>query len=203
MSWYYTYYIGGMTNDGKIVPLGMYDRNGKIHSVVEKSRSFASDLHEMFLPIFHDMVSEELEQEFSYTDYDGSRKFDLTYMSYLPIKDLGSDDFIRKGYYLIEDVKQFEENEDTEELFYDHLTPQVYAAQLENELKFGPPQTQYDVEGYPYTPHSVRDYMYYAYPDYNSREYEVHMIREAAYMLYDEYNAAQKGLTLVAILSQG
>ena len=203
MSWYYSYYIGGLTKDGKIIPLGMYDREGKIHPAVEKSRSFASDLHEEFCAITQEMVSEEFEKEFSYEDYTDSKKLDLTYLSYLPLKELGSADYIRKGYFLIEDVKQYEADEDTWDLFYDHLTPQVYAAKLENELKFGPPQKQYDAEGEEYTPHSVRDYMYYAFPDYQSKEYEVYRIKEAADMICHEYDAKQKGLTLVAILSQG
>ncbi len=203
MSWYYTYYIGGLTKDGKIIPLGMYDREGKIHPAIEKSRSFASDLHEQFSPITKDMVSEEFEKEFSYEDYTGKKKLDLTYMSYLPINELGPTDYIRKGYFLIEDVRQYEEDGETWDLFYDYLTPQVYAAKLENELKFGPPQKEYDAAGEEYTPHSVRDYMYYAYPNYDSREYEASRIIDAAYMICDEYAAKKKGLTLVAILSQG
>ena len=203
MSWYYTYYIGGLTKDGKIIPLGMYDREGKIHPAIEKSRSFASDLHEQFSPITKDMISEEFEKEFSYEDYTGKKVLDLTYLSYLPLKDLGSTDYIRKGYFLIEDVRQYEEDGETWDLFYDWLTPQVYAVKLENELKFGPPQKEYDVEGEDCTPHSVRDYMYYAYPNYDSREYEASRIIDAAYMICDEYDAKERGLTLVAILSQG
>lgn len=203
MSWYYSYYIGGMTKEGKIIPLGMYDRDGKIHPAIEKSRSFASDLHEEFNPITKDMVSEEFEKEFSYEDYTGEKKLDLTYMSYLPLKELGSTDYIRKGYFLIEDVKQYEADGDTWDLFYDHMTTQIYVAKLENELRFGPPPKEYDVERDEYIPHPVRDYMYYAYPNYESREYEASRIIDAANMICDEYDAKEKGLTLVAILSQG
>ena len=36
------------TEDGKIYPLGPFSHDGKLCSVLEKSRSFASDLHERF-----------------------------------------------------------------------------------------------------------------------------------------------------------
>lgn len=52
MSYYYTYYLGRReTATGKVGLAGPYDKDGRAVSIMSKSRSFASDLHEDMLPL--------------------------------------------------------------------------------------------------------------------------------------------------------
>lgn len=173
MSYYYSYYIG-YKKDGKFFPLGPYDSFGELHPVLCKSRSFASDLHTEFLPIKGEEVSDELRKDFEFTDWQGNKIVDV---KYLTVKDLPTGSFIKKGYFLIDDVKAYEEDKYAFDIFYDHLSPSVYAAKLENELKFGKPKPKKDEFGEEYEEHSVSDYIYYAYPDYDSIEFEAWTIR--------------------------
>lgn len=59
MSYYYNYYLG-YKKDGKFYPMAPYDRKGKLESILWKSRSFASDLHEDFRIIKNEDISDEL-----------------------------------------------------------------------------------------------------------------------------------------------
>ena len=205
MSYYYTYYIGYLDDEKKIHPLGPYDNTGKLHRIISRSRSFASDLHEDFIHISKDMVSDDFMDEFSYSDYDENgnevKKIDLNYYKYLPINELGSGDYIKTGYYLIEDANRYRKEgyDFFGGMFYDHIVPEVYLAMVENELKFGKPGIKTDEFGRKYTPHSAADYMYFVYPDYYCREYEVSVIKNMAEVL-DQYDQIK---SLVVILSEG
>lgn len=170
MSYYYSYYIG-YEKDGKIYPLGPYDSFTKIRPVIERSRSFASDLHEHFYNLPKEKASDELFDEFKWEDWKGETQFQ---MKYLPFKELPSGDYIKKGYFLISDVQRYERGADPfdDGLFYDYLEPTVYASLFQIELKFGKLPLQEDCEGNAYQPHSVSEYMFYAYPDKFSKEYE-------------------------------
>ena len=184
MSYYYNYFIG-YRSGGKFFPLGPYDSFGKLRDVVSKSRSFASDLHKDFNPIPKEDYSEELLKEFTYKDYKGE---DVTEeVKYLPIEYLTGESFVKSGYFLIKDVMQYEKSLKDDDIwfdgFYDFLTPTVYNAMLEHELKFGRPKPIKDEFGEECQPESVTDYMYYSYPDFHGKEYESLLIREASYML--------------------
>ena len=175
MSYYYDYYIG-YKHDGKIYPMGVYDAKGKLHSVFCNSRSFASDLHESFNSVKDDEISDELRKEFEYDGWDGKKTMGI--VKWLPVKELPSGDYVKKGYFLIEDVKAYEGNRDWFDGFYDTVSPTVYAALLDKELKFGKNQPKKDAEGNEYIEHNASDYMFYAYPDYHSKEYEAFILRE-------------------------
>lgn len=175
MSYYYNYYIG-YRKDGKFYPWGPYNANGELLPAVWKSRSFASDLHKSFCEITDDEVSDELRKEFEYEDWNGNKK---VVVKYLAVKDLPKGDIINSGYFLIDDVRLYEKDHDRFDLFYDKLSPQIYAAKLENQIKFGPNQPQKDNE------HKASDYMFYAFPDYESAEYEAFMLRYYAETLRD------------------
>ena len=84
---------------------------------------------------------------------------------------------------------------------YDRISPSVYAAMMKNEITFGKPEDEYDAEGEKIERHSAGDYMYYAYPNYFSKEYEAEMLRVTAGML-DEYDLP-KGSELVVIEDEG
>ena len=178
MSYYYNYYIG-YKHDGKFYPWGLYDANGDIHPAVYKSRSCASDLHERFNTIKDEEISDELRDEFEYEYYLDSEERHMPEVKWLSINELPSTDYLKKRYCLIADVKAYEENPEWFEGFYDVISPHVYAALLDKELKFGKNQPQTDCEGEEYTEPNASDYMFYVYPDYKSEAYESFLILQA------------------------
>lgn len=188
MSWYYCYYIGKKVNN-KIEVIGMYDNNGKIHPVLERSRSFASSLKDYFNRF------EEIEELEELKDILGAE-----YISICPYKNLPKGDFVKAGYFLIEDVTQYLKEHDAWDLFYDKLSPEVYAERLKIERILGAPKPKVDEEGNVYEVHSCSDYMYFAYPDYSCEEYEAFMIKYAVEML-QPYNYERDDI--VIILGEG
>lgn len=179
MSYYYNYYIG-YRKDGKFYPWGPYDAEGNLKPIVSKSASFASDLHESFSLIKKEEVSEELRKNFEYEDWQEGVK-------YCSVDHLPRGSFIKTGYFLIDEVKAYEGKEWFDG-FSDILSPQIYAAKMAHEMTFGKNQPQKDVEGFEYTEPNASDYMYYAYPDYNSKEYEAFVLRECVDALEDWRN---------------
>ena len=178
MSYYYNYFLGYQRNDdGLIYPLGPYDMNGNLHNVFDRSRSFASDLHERFYLVPEDKYSDALKTEFEYTDYTGEKC--LGSVRYLPINELPDSNYIKRGYFLLEDVLGYERDGDAWERFYDYIPSEVYAQRMQNELAFGEPKPQVDDFGEEIVVHSCRDYVYYAYPDYYCEGYEVSLLRNA------------------------
>lgn len=182
MSWYFSYFIGIKRDDGKIYPLGVYDANGKILPAVWKSRSFASDLWRKFRHVGDEEISDELKEEFG--EYIEERFFTV-----LPYKELGSDDFVKDGYFLISEVNEYLLKKDGawfEEIFTDCLTPTAYAgkrsAEFGNIEDLAKANANEEGPTYwrPYT-----EYMYFAYPAYESEEYETFLIKRACDMLED------------------
>ena len=196
MSYYYQYYIGYEdVLTGIIYPYGPYTSEGKLKSVVEKSRSFASDLYNDFVSIPSGCVSAELRKEFEYEDWQGNKQFDV---KYLKLEDLPDEDYIKKGYFLINDVQAWEQGGD-DSLFYSVITPLIYAEKLKKEMTFGKNQPKKDEDGEEYTEPNASDYMYYAACDCTSKEYEAFLIREAVNMLYD-YDFFHDGNKRIVIL---
>lgn len=176
MSYYYNYFIGYRKN-GKIYPWGPYTADGELKPIISKSRSFASDLHAYFHYVSEEEMSDELRKEFEYEDWNGNKRIEVKYISEneLPI---GS--YIKTGYFLIKNVQAYEKNEygGNFEGFYDVISPEVYAAKVQHEMMFGKNQPKKDDEGYEYTEPNASDYMYYAYPDYRTKEYESCILRQ-------------------------
>lgn len=203
MSWYYVYYLGYMDKDKKIYPLGLYDCFGKLHPVIEKSRSFASDLYHRFYKITDDNVTDELKKEFSYKDYDEEPQFDTNGLSFCPVSELPKGDYIKKGYFLINEVQEFLES-DEPNVFSERLTSEVYAGKVISEIHFGAPETVVDEYGDEYKPHSAGEYMYFAYPDYDSEEYEAGLLKDVMDMVAPDWmHVIPKDCEPVIILSQG
>lgn len=172
MSWYASYYIGERKKDGKIYPLKNFDETGNFYPVFTRSRSFASDLYEDMAPLRQEDMSDELKKWFSSEDGADYRIINE--------RDLGSDDYIKRGYYLIDDVKEYlNGNPDDFDGFYRKLDPITYAERFRNEQVFGAPQHEEDEFGNDVTPPPISDYMYFTYADIYSREYEVFMLRSA------------------------
>lgn len=182
MSYYYNYYIG-YKKDEKIYPWGPYNANGKLEPMISRSRSFVSDLHEEFYTVSEKEISEELRKEFEYEDWDKVKRFDVKYLSE---KDLPVGSYIKTGYFLIKDVQAYEDDKyNNFEGFYDILSPEIYAAKLQHEMMFGKNQPIKDNDGYEYTEPNASDYMYYAYPDYDTKEYESFVLRQLIEALRD------------------
>lgn len=176
MSYYYNYYLG-YVKDGRVFPLGLFDYSGKLKALLSRSRSFASDLHDWFFRIKDDMISDELRHEFEYKDYEG--ELQMQNIHTLMLDKLPKGSYIKSGYFLIEDVERYMHTGDPDS-FYDRKDPAVFAAILQSEDVLGVPPTKYDLEGNPYPTRSAADYMYFAYPDYQSEAYEAFLIRQFA-----------------------
>lgn len=200
MSWYYTYYIGIKRQDGKIHLLGMYDGSGRLFPVVEKSRSFESGFSDKFRRIKQEEVSDELKDKFNWNIENG-------YCKVLPFNEIGNTDYIKRGYFLIEDVNTYISGEhenavDLGELFVDYLEPTAYAGKMLAErcgiIKYR--HVDDDEECEPQW-HSYTDYMYFAYPSYGSAEYDAFLVEQACCMLEDYTN--NKAEDMYVILTEG
>lgn len=198
MSYYYNYYIGYRTPDGRIYPLGPFDANGAIHPALCRSRSYASALHDYFNCIPEKDVSNELRKALGYVEDNNEANIQFDGGKWLPISDLPNGSFIKDGYFLIEDVMRYNRTGEAE--FYDCIPKEVYAAKLQNEITFGQPLPETDEFGQDVTPNSCREYMYFAYPDTESEEYEACVIKLAAEAF--EFTVP-KGASMVVIETEG
>lgn len=209
MSYYYNYYIGYESN-GKIYPLGPYDCFGNLRKVISRSRNFASDLHYDFSKVPEKKISDELRKEFEYEDYNGKKTCEV---KYLYMSNLPSSDYMKSGYFLIEDVQRYEEFKRDGigvydfDGFYDWLEPLVYIGKLQNEKQLGAPTVKKNDFGEEYIPKSAADYMYYMYPDYESKEYEVSLLLQAISSLdldsYKVENKINEDARLVVLETEG
>ncbi len=212
MSWYVYYYIGYKTQEGKIYPYYPFDSFGKLVPVITRSRSFASDLWRSFNRITLDETTEEIKLHFGDENEKGFLGDDKSeaeekppWCFWLNVDDLPQGSYIKSGYFLQEDIAEYErciESGDYFEGFYDVLSPAEYARKMESELKFGIPKPKKDFEGNEFEVHSCGDYSYYAYPDYDSEEYEASRIREAIDMVEYRFDLP-KGSKLVVLQTNG
>ena len=208
MSWYTIYYLGIMDKDGKITPLGPYDNNLNLRCVRCTSRSFTTDLKDYFRPITKEMLTDKLRMEFPHEVEDADKEDGqiYQYFEYSPLDKLPKGEWVKSGYFLIEDIQAYLKykngEEDYFEGFFYELTPFEYTLKLENEIKFGKPEPKHDSEENELVCYSCADYAYFAYPDYSSMEYEAFLLRATANMLMDDYQVP-KGSQIVAIKTEG
>lgn len=182
MSYYYNYYLGFRDQNQMIYPLGPYDCDGKLHSLITESRSFASDLHEDFYCVQEKTITPELRKAFEYVDWNGETVMEK--VRYLPANQLPSSNYIKRGYFLLSDIEAYQNNGGDEyDLFYEHMTPEVYLMRMQAELTFGKSQPETDLEGNPIKNCTCADYGYFAYPDHFCKEYDAHRLR----VLMDAY----------------
>lgn len=198
MSYYYQYYLGYI-KDNKIYPYGPFMFDGRIKPIIEKSRSFASNLYQDFSVIKNEQISDELRTLFEYENYQGEKKIEV---KYLPINELPSTDYIKKGYFPIENVQIWEESE-YDDFFYDMISPLIYAEKLKKEVTFGKNQPKKDIEGEEYTELNASDYMYYAAPQYNSKEYESFLLSQAVDSMYDYEFFSDENVKMVILETEG
>lgn len=200
MSYYYNYYCGIIDKNGKIKPYGPYDANGKLHCILSRSRSFASNLYEDFCMVKEEQVTDELRKEFEYENYNGEQKCEV---KYLPIKELPNGSYLKSGYFLVGDIKDWEAQPDVINFdgFYNMISPAIYAEKLKTQFIFGENTTKVDEDGEIIGEPNASDYMFYCIPDYGSAEYEADVIRQTCYML-DEYELPE-ACKLVVLETEG
>lgn len=205
MSWYVDYYVGYKTKEGKIYPLGHFDSFGNLHPVLTKSRSFASKLWERFDRVTLEETTEELKKHFPSGDNfweEPSEKENPPWVFWLPLDELPVGSYIKKGYFLQDEISEYERDPSSFDGFWNMLTPAEYARKMESELKFGVPKPKKDVEGYELPVYSCGEYSFYMYPDYDSAEYEAYEIRNAA-NVYEFLHDLPKGSELIALQTNG
>ena len=198
MSWYYTYYIGYQTKDGKLYPLGPFDHNGRYYSVLNKSRSFASDLHHEFYPMKKEMLTDELFNALK-SDYDPCDEEEIRNEiinfggGYLPLDELPKEDSVITGYFPIDRIAAYLEDPDPD-LMYDRMSSEEYALRLSNYMKFQKEEKDEDE-------YSITDYALFSYTDYNSIGAEVNILRQAAHIF--DYADLPEDSKIVILLTQG
>lgn len=220
MSWYANFFLVYKNKkNGKFYPFGPFDYKGKLHSVFERS-GYEQELAREFWDLNSaekrkELISEELfktltryEDEDNDENYDEKRKefYDgkgYWLWSYLPYEDLPVGDYIKKGYVLIDEIEQCENNPEYFEGFYGVISPNVYAKKMENELKFGPPKPTTDDWGEEYTPKSMSEYSYYMWKDYDCVEYGANKIRNALSLMRDWYDLEHDGEDIYILCTQG
>lgn len=213
MSWYVDYYLGYKTKDGKIYPLGHFDCFGNLHSVLTKSRSYASDLWERFERVTLEETTDELRAHFpsgdiySWEETPEEEKGAIPlWCFWLPLEDLPVGSYLKQGYYLQEDINRYERSLVDDRVYFDGfyhmLTPAEYARKMESELKFGVPKPKKDDFGEEFEVYSCGEYSFYIYPDTDSMEYEAAMIRQAA-SVYEFLTDLPEGSEIVVLQTNG
>ena len=189
MSWYTNFYVAFQTKDGMIYPYGPFDYSGDYKCIHWTSRSFTTELKDYFEPIEKEKLSVEMIHATFGLDIEDINDYLPQFWGICPLDALPKGDFIKSGYYLIDDIEKYRNNYDPNDLFYEKLDCTSYAMKLENELKFGKPTEITDEWGNKYTPHSCSDFSYFCYPDYCCKEYESFKIQTIVRSMYEDYYA--------------
>lgn len=178
MSTCYNYFLG-YTKDEKIYPLGPYDSKGKLRSINSSVFGRIQDKC-CFTEVKETEASEELHKEFDYESYVNRNKTKMVLPSIKKAKliDLPSGDFIKRGYFLMSDVTSYESSDGRNVYFHEFKSPSVFSEMLKNELQNR--SKSYDYDGEPVYQRITSDYMYFAYPDYSSEQYESFVIKTIA-----------------------
>lgn len=201
MSTEYIYYLGYIDNKTKKVhALGPFNDKGELRSIFWRSASSASDLSEAFTIVQVSDMDDYLKDKFTHKLYNNKTIESNLFM--LDYDKLPNNDYIKRGYYLIEDVEKYEKDNDTDELFYDTVSPTVYAEMLKYEIMFGKPAPEKDCEGYEYNPKTASDYMWFAYPEYFCEGYESHLCKTYMETICSVWEAEKRDITRVILLSK-
>ena len=189
MSTIYSYYIG-YKHGQKVYLLGPYDCFQKPRPVISRSNSFASDLKNSFWPLDINTCDQNLQTIAT----DG-------YLGIMSINELPSGSPYKRGYFLIQDVIQYEASggERQDGMFWNTIPPTVYAAIAEHEARFGRKEPDADEEGNKVPTYNASDYMYYAFEDKECEEYEAEKLRSAADILTSYNSNIPKDAEIVVI----
>ena len=217
MSEYYNYYLASREKStGKIFPLGPFDSQGEYKPVFWGTRSYDTGLSNDFYLAKDEEITDELFNAIftvGNDEYEAKREECLMFspIRYRALKDLPSGDYIKEGYFLIEDVERYLNAKKAGEwgvidellryeIFFDHLEKEVYTARLVNEMVLGPGKDTSDDFDSDEEPReiSMKDYMLFAFPDTTSMAYDVHRLKIAAES-YDDYDYNHKLYEMVVV----
>lgn len=161
MSTYYSFYIGYKTKDSKYHAYGPFDKDHKLRPVLEKSRSFISNIYEDFIKLPIEEMDEFLKKHFTYNGRSLSSEERIeSSLYYLPVSKLPGTNFVKRGYYTTEDIVDYLAN--GEPYFSEYYEENEYAIRLSVAFKNG------DTEELD----RLKKFSYFCYPDYESKEYE-------------------------------
>ena len=193
------FYYLGYRKDNKIYPLGPFTSDGEYHHVLYRCREshllnyfrHVSDA-ETFDKSFYDKCFVEKGIDI---DYNSINSLCLSIVDYknLPQKYI----YIKQGYYLRDDIKEFEDTGDAYCLC-DGLTLPEYTRKLEVELK----QVNNTILLSPTIDdkYTCADYSYYMYENKDCEEYELAQIHKALNMLgIEDYDLSYNGCDIVVI----
>lgn len=149
-------------------------------------------------PVSEDMLTEELRAAFTVEGWNGQDHLleSIHWISYDEFMKCNSN-YIKTGYFLVEDVKAFLQGADTEELFYDNLPAAVYADMCARKISAREVE---DSEGCKHVQRGWEDYMYFAYPDLDGEAYLTHTLKVLLNSYHDwTYSRDFKDKTLVLL----
>lgn len=180
VSWYHNYYIGEK-RDGLIYLVGLFDSGGKCYPALSISRTFSSDLPDSFYQVDPDKLSNQIKSLFD-------SPLEREYVGCLSYTNLGSIDYIERGYFLIDDIDSYEKTRDPLS-FTCCIAPVTYAELVKKgAIRIGRKE------------YTAQDFAYYAYPDIRSKQYEAFLIYNTveAY-LFDHTNVDKNNIVIIDI----
>ena len=194
----YNYYLGRRDiNTHKIYPLGPYDKDGKLLSVLSVSDSYASkDFNELFMqPMNREDITDELNDSMDFFGGEKIRDFNereletsLKWHGYYGISSLGSGNGLASGYVNREELNEYlrfvdRNNRSFSPDDFDILHEHIYAALSDEERK---------------------NYVYYTWKDWRDIRCVAHeiciMYETFAYQLRDYSSKQNKDLHPVVIM---
>ena len=172
MSTYYSYYLGYRTTDEKVHIYGPYDKFGNVECIFCRSRSFASQIYQDFIRIRAEKIGDDIIKDFM-------KVYDTTYIdryemniNYMLLDDLPSTDYIKSYFVPVDDalyyLNKIKEEDDYENIyFHKKYTIEEYALATNNAIRENDEKKIKELS----------DYVYFSYPDYNSKEYESFLVQ--------------------------
>lgn len=207
MSYYYNYFLGTYNSKTDKYDLaGPFDKGGKYITLLSKSSSFASDLHDDMYSLPEGKMSDEMQKALTYKDYHGNDK--VASVKAILFTDLPFvDSPVKTGFVLKKDVFVYKRNEEPGYTFDESaqiiLTPEQYSA-LALDPEYGIELQLYDEDGDETHKYYARDFMFYSWVNPQSKEYEIWLLKEMAYSMdYDYEFRLGKGKKLVLLETEG
>lgn len=160
MSTYYSFYIGYRTKEKKFHAFGPYDKFNNLHPALCLSRSFVSDLYEDFYRIDIKDMDDFLKGKFVYKVYQEEL---VSYLYYLPVDKLPDTDYMKRGYYPVDEIVEYLEDSDHWDYYFsERYTETEYSIKLSTAIKNNDTE---ELE-------RLKKFNYFSYPDYNCKEYD-------------------------------
>ena len=159
MSWYYSYYPCIRHKDGTIDIMGVFDKDGFAHPCLCNSRSFEYGLHEEFVDIqLSNLTNDSIKAlRINLDEWDEVER-NNPYMSYCAYHDLPSGSYIKSGYFLVEDIDNYEEwLNNPSDIWFDGFYEKISTQHYMNLLQHAPKE--------------ALKYAFYMYADKECKEY--------------------------------